>query len=82
MICFDSFPLNKMRGAACNHNFCNDCWAGYLTNAIGLGPACLDLRCPLPECRACVSAWLGVTGGVFCFRSDEHVAVLRANELV
>lgn len=54
MICFDTFPTGDMCSAACHHMFCKDCWRGYLSNAISSGPACLDLRCPLPDCKACV----------------------------
>lgn len=28
---------------------------GYISNAISSGPTCLDLRCPLPKCKAAVS---------------------------
>lgn len=56
MICFDSFAPGDMRSTACAHLFCKDCWRGYVSNAIGEGPACLQLRCPLPDCSAAVSA--------------------------
>lgn len=52
MICFEDFSRKDMRSAACKHGFCVDCWSGYIINAIGNGPAVLDLRCPLPKCNA------------------------------
>lgn len=52
MICFDDFPRKELRSAACKHGFCMDCWSGYISTAISSGPAVLDLRCPLPPCKA------------------------------
>eukprot|EP00798_Chlamydomonas_sp_ICE-L_P010388 gene10388-8330_t len=54
MICFDTFTKKAMRAASCGHYFCTTCWQGYLTAAIASGPSSLDLRCPLPDCTACV----------------------------
>lgn len=56
MICFEEYTHDQMHSAACQHYFCDSCWRGYICNAIGSGPACLDLRCPLPKCSAYVSA--------------------------
>jgi ariadne-1 len=52
MICFEDFSRKDVRSAACKHGFCVDCWKGYITAGIGSGPAVLDLRCPLPPCKA------------------------------
>ncbi|WIA08252.1 hypothetical protein OEZ85_007696 [Tetradesmus obliquus] len=52
MICFEEHPRSAMRSAACKHGFCTDCWSGYLANAVSCGPTVLDLRCPLPDCKA------------------------------
>eukprot|EP00775_Hariotina_reticulata_P011699 gene11699-11843_t len=52
MICFEVFSRSEMRSAACKHGFCTDCWSGYLANAVSSGPSVLDLRCPLPDCKA------------------------------
>eukprot|EP00879_Flechtneria_rotunda_P014450 GHRR01015099.1.p1 GENE.GHRR01015099.1~~GHRR01015099.1.p1 ORF type:complete len:471 (+),score=115.95 GHRR01015099.1:168-1580(+) len=52
MICFETFPRSSMLSAACKHGFCTDCWSGYLANAVSSGPSVLDLRCPLPDCKA------------------------------
>lgn len=53
-ICFDDYPVKEMRSAACNHRFCKACWKGYVNAKIAEGPAVLNLRCPLPNCRAAV----------------------------
>lgn len=44
-----------MHAAPCQHAYCHECWQGYVANAVSVGPACLDLRCPDPDCRAAVS---------------------------
>jgi ariadne-1 len=64
MICFDDFPRKDLRSAACKHGFCLDCWSGYTRTAISSGPAVLDLRCPLPPCKAEVGGvgWWGSSG--------------------
>ncbi|GBF98045.1 hypothetical protein Rsub_10273 [Raphidocelis subcapitata] len=53
-ICFDEFPKASMHAGPCRHYFCGDCWRGYTHEAVCSGPACLDLRCPLPECKVAV----------------------------
>lgn len=53
-ICFDSFFLKSMHASMCSHYFCQACWEGYVSNAISEGPAALNLRCPLPDCKAAV----------------------------
>ena len=63
LICFDDFPKAAMRCAPCRHYFCSDCWRGYVANAISCGPACLDLRCPLPECKIAVRIADGPVAG-------------------
>lgn len=54
-ICFDDYPKARMRAAPCRHLFCEGCWRGYFSEAVACGPACLDLRCPLPDCKVAVS---------------------------
>ena len=49
-VCFDEFPATEDTHAGCHHNFCPDCWRGYLDNAVGEGPSCLNLRCPEAGC--------------------------------
>ncbi|GLT87921.1 hypothetical protein SLE2022_059720 [Rubroshorea leprosula] len=53
-ICFESYPCDRLRTAACGHPFCDSCWAGYIGTAINDGPGCLMLRCPDPSCSAAV----------------------------
>ena len=60
-ICFESFPVQKMHASVCSHYFCRDCWQGYVTAAISEGPSALNLRCPLPDCKAAVRSILGQT---------------------
>ena len=57
-ICFDEYPVREMRSAACNHRFCKACWKGYIGAKISEGPAVLNMRCPMPDCRAAVRLWL------------------------
>jgi hypothetical protein len=72
LICFDDYPKASMHAGPCRHYFCGGCWRGYTHEGVCSGPACLDLRCPLPECKIAVSAFgLGVfwpvrAGGQAC----------------
>lgn len=53
-ICYEEFPADSMLAAPCHHAYCTECWHGYVSTAIASGPACLDLRCPDPECKVAV----------------------------
>ncbi|XP_015572195.1 probable E3 ubiquitin-protein ligase ARI8 [Ricinus communis] len=53
-ICFETYPSDRLRAAACGHPFCISCWQGYISTAINDGPGCLMLRCPDPSCSAAV----------------------------
>ncbi|CAI9090820.1 OLC1v1025679C2 [Oldenlandia corymbosa var. corymbosa] len=53
-ICFEMYPCDMMRSAACGHPFCVTCWQGYMSSSINDGPGCLMLRCPDPSCCAAV----------------------------
>lgn len=53
-ICYESYPVKSMHASMCDHYFCQECWEGYVANAISEGPAALNLRCPLPDCKAAV----------------------------
>ncbi|CAO2142720.1 unnamed protein product [Urochloa humidicola] len=54
-ICFDEYPAGRTRSAGCCfHYYCDGCWRGYISAAIGDGPRCLSLRCPDPACSAAV----------------------------
>ena len=54
-ICFDDVPRASTLAARCGHPYCTECWGGYVQAAISDGArSSLDLRCPLPKCRAAV----------------------------
>lgn len=53
-ICLEIYPLVSMNTAGCGHQFCTDCWKGYINTSINDGPGCLMLRCPDPSCSAVV----------------------------
>uniref|UniRef100_A0A7N1A051 RBR-type E3 ubiquitin transferase n=1 Tax=Kalanchoe fedtschenkoi TaxID=63787 RepID=A0A7N1A051_KALFE len=53
-ICFETYPCDKIKSAACGHPFCTSCWGGYISTSINDGPGCLMLRCPDPSCSAAV----------------------------
>ena len=46
--------MADMAAARCKHYYCKDCWRGYCHAGAEGGPACLDLRCPDPACKAVV----------------------------
>jgi len=49
-ICWDSIAPGRIRDTECKHQFCVDCWSGYLTSKIGEGQV-VSLRCPEPSCN-------------------------------
>lgn len=51
-ICLDTHPKSRMKSAPCKHYFCELCWTGYVSEAMCNGPSVLNLRCPIPECKA------------------------------
>ncbi|KAL0368663.1 UNVERIFIED_CONTAM: putative E3 ubiquitin-protein ligase ARI8 [Sesamum calycinum] len=53
-ICFENYPCDSLRSAACAHLFCDACWKAYISTSINDGPGCLMLRCPDPSCGAAV----------------------------
>lgn len=55
-ICYDEHPADSVLAGPCHHAYCTECWHGYVSTAIASGPACLDLRCPDPECKVAVSS--------------------------
>lgn len=82
-ICFEEFARKDVRSAACKHGFCLDCWNGYISTAIGNGPAVLDLRCPLPSCSAEVRAAGGLAVVGRSQKADKGAAcVSRAQQRV
>ncbi|KAL2641984.1 hypothetical protein R1flu_009571 [Riccia fluitans] len=53
--CSQLLPLALMvRVPVCGHFTCEDCWTGYVHEAILSGPDCLSLRCPQNFCNAVV----------------------------
>jgi ariadne-1 len=54
MICFETYRRKDMLEASCHHPFCRECYKCYISEAISNGPAVLDLRCAIPDCKACV----------------------------
>ena len=75
-VCFEAKPKQEMLSASCCHFFCRACWGGYVEEAISSGPACLNLRCPIPDCSAKVP--MSVMDSVV---SEEAQAKLRKHEL-
>ncbi|KYQ89801.1 ariadne-like ubiquitin ligase [Tieghemostelium lacteum] len=51
-ICGDDFADEDVTFNNCQHYFCNDCWAGYLTSKINEGEAML--RCPHHKCGSVI----------------------------
>lgn len=48
-ICYDDeVPMIAM---PCGHEFCEECWQGYIENAISEGPSCIRKTCPMNECK-------------------------------
>ncbi|GMI00166.1 hypothetical protein TrLO_g11698 [Triparma laevis f. longispina] len=53
--CDDELTLPEMFSMPCSHNFCTDCWRGFLSNKISEGPACVYSLCPEAGCTEIVS---------------------------
>lgn len=51
LACFESFDKKDLTFSPCGHGMCGECWQGFISAAVDGGPACLDLRCPFPDCR-------------------------------
>ncbi|KAH8063148.1 hypothetical protein JL722_2310 [Aureococcus anophagefferens] len=49
-ICFDDVPASSGRSAPCGHFFCEDCYGGYLANAVDEGASCVMATCPERGC--------------------------------
>jgi len=50
LICFDDVPVRSIVFADCKHNFCLDCWNGYLTTKVKDGEV-MNIKCPAPKCK-------------------------------
>jgi len=53
LICFEDVAAKDMVFAPCKHNYCNECWQGYLNVKIKEGQV-LKLSCPAPSCKRSV----------------------------
>jgi len=55
-ICFDDdLESHEMLGMPCGHEFCLDCWRGFITSAVQDGPMCIRTTCPQAECNEVVT---------------------------
>lgn len=55
-ICFDDecTPADMM-SMPCGHEFCRDCWGGYIQEMMDGGPTCILKTCPQDKCREVVT---------------------------
>ena len=51
-VCFEGFTRTALTNCGCGHDFCEQCWSGYLEAKVDDGPSCLDARCPHAGCAA------------------------------
>ena len=49
-VCFEGFTRTALTNCGCGHDFCEQCWSGYLEAKVDDGPSCLDARCPHAGC--------------------------------
>ena len=49
-VCFEGFTRTALTNCGCGHDFCEQCWSGYLEAKVDDGPSCLDARCPHTGC--------------------------------
>jgi ariadne-1 len=55
-ICFDEdYEKHEMMAMPCKHEFCRDCWSGFLTSKINDGPSCIHTVCPHDGCNELVT---------------------------
>jgi len=52
-ICFEDFPGDALTSVGCAHEFCDECWSGWVTSKVNDGLPVVDTRCPM--CPAKVS---------------------------
>ena len=50
-VCFEGFTRTALTNCGCGHDFCEQCWSGYLEAKVDDGPSCLDARCPHAGCE-------------------------------
>lgn len=55
-ICFDDdCAPSDMMSMPCGHEFCRDCWGGFIQDMIDDGPTCILKTCPQSKCREVVT---------------------------
>lgn len=55
-ICLDyDLESHEMLGMPCGHEFCLDCWRGFITTAVEDGPMCIRTTCPQTKCSEVVT---------------------------
>lgn len=56
-ICYDEdgFSPDEMFSMACGHEFCRDCWRGFLDVALTNGPVCIRQTCPEAGCKEIIT---------------------------
>lgn len=51
-ICFDDeLTQDEMLAMPCGHEFCLDCWRGYIASKVSDGPSCVLAVCPEEKCH-------------------------------
>mmetsp|Transcript_14707 Transcript_14707/g.30234 ORF Transcript_14707/g.30234 Transcript_14707/m.30234 type:complete len:555 (-) Transcript_14707:68-1732(-) len=53
--CDDDFEPDEMYKMPCGHNFCRDCWGGFLHSKVGDGPSCVYATCPAAGCNELIT---------------------------
>uniref|UniRef100_A0A7S1VX50 RBR-type E3 ubiquitin transferase n=1 Tax=Ditylum brightwellii TaxID=49249 RepID=A0A7S1VX50_9STRA len=56
-ICYEEsgFTPEEMLSMPCGHEFCRDCWRGFVECALTTGPACVKATCPQAGCTEVVT---------------------------
>ncbi len=55
-ICFDDdLQPSEMLCMPCGHEFCLDCWGGFVTAKLSDGPSCILMTCPQAGCNEIVT---------------------------
>ena len=55
-ICIDDdLPPHEMLSMPCGHEFCRDCWAGFIKSKISDGPSCIRTTCPQAGCTEVIT---------------------------
>ena len=55
-ICFEEdLNADDMFSMKCGHEFCRECWNGFIDEAMSRGPQCVLMQCPQSKCREVVT---------------------------